>query len=797
MKKLFLILLLAPIITFAQNTSGISYQALIVDKEGDKLPGFDNPNTPFANKSVCLRFSLINEQTNSTDYVETQTVTTNEFGIVNTIIGTGNPTTTVLWDEVLWGILQKRLVVAVDLTANCNSFTVISDQILNYTPYAYFSKNSKNDEQVENNKTDINQLRIDVDQNEADADAADANLQSNIDAFLSDVNNNEAAANTAIAAVQADVDQNEADADAAIAAKQDVINGGATTITSDNLSANFALLSDSNGKVAVSSVTATELSYVGGVTSAIQTQIDNLLNKITTLENDVATLQQLHFPEITLTGSTPFTHEIGDNYFDAGATANDLNDGDITSSIVTVNPVDKDTVGTYTVTYNVTDSDGNAATEVTRTVTVADTTAPEITGSENVNVNENETAVGTYSANESVTWSLSGVDSSNFSYNETSGALVFSSAPNYEVPTDDDSNNVYTLTLTATDPYGNATSVNISITVVNVVEAFDSSLFSIQATTTTETTATINWTYSGDVGAPGVEGYFLWVRIGRGGSWGPATVFNETLTNSASLTSYTLTGLTPDTMYAFRLWPIYNGGTKCNNCNGTGEPLFTTTADTTAPEITGSENVNVNENETAVGTYSANESVTWSLSGVDSSNFSYNETSGALVFSSAPNYEVPTDDDSNNVYTLTLTATDPYGNATSVNISITVVNVVEAFDSSLFSIQATTTTETTATINWTYSGDVGAPGVEGYFLWVRIGRGGSWGPATVFNETLTNSASLTSYTLTGLTPDTMYAFRLWPIYNGGTKCNNCNGTGEPLFTTTADTEASANTNTRI
>ena len=337
-------------------------------------------------------------------------------------------------------------------------------------------------------------------------------------------------------------------------------------------------MSDSNGKVAVSSVTATELSYVGGVTSAIQTQIDNLLNKITTLENDVATLQQLHFPEITLTGSTPFTHEIGDNYFDAGATANDLNDGDITSSIVTVNPVDKDTVGTYTVTYNVTDSDGNAATEVTRTVTVADTTAPEITGSENVNVNENETAVGTYSANESVTWSLSGVDSSNFSCNETSGALVFSSAPNYEVPTDDDSNNVYTLTLTATDPYGNATSVNISITVVNVVEAFDSSLFSIQATTTTETTATINWTYSGDVGAPGVEGYFLWVRIGRGGSWGPVTVFNETLTNSASLTSYTLTGLTPDTMYAFRLWPIYNGGTKCNNCNGTGEPLFTTTA---------------------------------------------------------------------------------------------------------------------------------------------------------------------------------------------------------------------------
>jgi hypothetical protein len=51
------------------------------------------------------------------------------------------------------------------------------------------------------------------------------------------------------------------------------ITGGATTITSSNLTASRALASDGSGKVAVSSVTDTELGYVSGVTSAIQTQL--------------------------------------------------------------------------------------------------------------------------------------------------------------------------------------------------------------------------------------------------------------------------------------------------------------------------------------------------------------------------------------------------------------------------------------------------------------------------------------------------------------------------------------------
>ena len=65
----------------------------------------------------------------------------------------------------------------------------------------------------------------------------------------------------------------------ALNGKQATITGGASTITTSNLTANRALVSNANGKVAVSAVTATELGYLDGVTSNIQTQLNGKLSK--------------------------------------------------------------------------------------------------------------------------------------------------------------------------------------------------------------------------------------------------------------------------------------------------------------------------------------------------------------------------------------------------------------------------------------------------------------------------------------------------------------------------------------
>ena len=65
----------------------------------------------------------------------------------------------------------------------------------------------------------------------------------------------------------------------ALTSKQNTVVGGASTITEDNLTASRALVSNSSGKVAVSTVTSTELGYLDGVTSNVQTQLNKKLEK--------------------------------------------------------------------------------------------------------------------------------------------------------------------------------------------------------------------------------------------------------------------------------------------------------------------------------------------------------------------------------------------------------------------------------------------------------------------------------------------------------------------------------------
>ena len=74
-------------------------------------------------------------------------------------------------------------------------------------------------------------------------------------------------------------------------------------------------------------------------------------------------------PVITLTGSNPITITEGSTFTDPGATATDLEDGDLTGSIVVTGSVDTSVVGVYSLTYNVSDSDGNIA-FVTRVIHV-------------------------------------------------------------------------------------------------------------------------------------------------------------------------------------------------------------------------------------------------------------------------------------------------------------------------------------------------------------------------------------------------------------------------------------------
>ncbi|MEM9326952.1 MAG: immunoglobulin-like domain-containing protein, partial [Bacteroidota bacterium] len=81
-------------------------------------------------------------------------------------------------------------------------------------------------------------------------------------------------------------------------------------------------------------------------------------------------------PSISLLGDNPLQLIVGDAYLEAGATAQDDQDGDISGDIVIdASGVNTAVAGAYVVTYNVSDAAGNAATEVTRNVNVSEVPA--------------------------------------------------------------------------------------------------------------------------------------------------------------------------------------------------------------------------------------------------------------------------------------------------------------------------------------------------------------------------------------------------------------------------------------
>ena len=103
-----------------------------------------------------------------------------------------------------------------------------------------------------------------------------------------------------------------------------------------------------------------------------------------------------------------------------------------------------------------------------------------------------------------------------------------------------------------------------------------------------------------------------------------------------------------------------------------------TTADETAPTLSSTSSISIAENKTTVHTFTTDETVDWSLSGGgDIDKFSINSITGALTFTTAPDYESPGatlvfPDDDGNDYDVVVTATDSAGNASDQTVTVSI-----------------------------------------------------------------------------------------------------------------------------
>ena len=90
---------------------------------------------PLRNTEICLRFKII-DSNDQEEYSEEQKTTTDEFGMINLIVGRGSALGSASWDLVDWGNNLKSLKVEIDYTGNCSSFKDLSLQELTAVPYA-------------------------------------------------------------------------------------------------------------------------------------------------------------------------------------------------------------------------------------------------------------------------------------------------------------------------------------------------------------------------------------------------------------------------------------------------------------------------------------------------------------------------------------------------------------------------------------------------------------------------------------------------------------------------------------
>jgi hypothetical protein len=136
-KLLYLIVLLYSSFIVAQN-NGITYQAVIYHPNGQNIPGQNIQNTPMANKLICLQFSLIDDQS-QVEYRETIQTTTDAFGMVNLLIGSGTQTGgyATTFETVDWTTQTKSLKVELDTRGTCQEFIELSDNPLSTVPYAF------------------------------------------------------------------------------------------------------------------------------------------------------------------------------------------------------------------------------------------------------------------------------------------------------------------------------------------------------------------------------------------------------------------------------------------------------------------------------------------------------------------------------------------------------------------------------------------------------------------------------------------------------------------------------------
>ena len=354
-------------------------------------------------------------------------------------------------------------------------------------------------------------------------------------------------------------------------------------------------------------------------------------------------------------------------------------------------PADANGDNVYEVTVEASDGDGGTdslALRVTVTDVANDTPpppnrAPAFTTPAAQSVPENTTAVVKFEDgdpdNDPVAFTITGgADAARFVL--IGELLAFRAAPDYEAPADADGNNLYEVTVEASDGRGGTASLALQVTVTDVAEPVTGDLRLVG-------------------GSSALEGR---VEVYHSGQWG--TVCDDFWEVTDATVACRQLGYHSGTAHEEAHFgrgsgPIWLDDVGCtgsesrlidcprpshrgvgsHNCNHGDDAGATCTAHA-APSFTTAAAQSVPENTRAVVALAASDPngdpVTFTITGgADQARFTL--IAGWLTFLTAPDYEAPADANGDNVYEVTVKASDGNGGTDSLALRVTVIDVVE------------------------------------------------------------------------------------------------------------------------
>ncbi|MDR9419549.1 cadherin domain-containing protein [Gracilimonas sp.] len=293
-----------------------------------------------------------------------------------------------------------------------------------------------------------------------------------------------------------------------------------------------------------------------------------------------------------------------------------------------------------------------------------------------------------------ITYSITGgVDMADFNIDANTGELTFTAAPDFESPTDSDTNNDYALEVTADDGVETATqAITVDVTDVNDAPIFTSTATTNFAENGTGTALDVN-ANDGDGGADDVG---ITYSI-TGGT--DAADFNIDV-NTGELTFVSAPDFeNPDdanTDNDYEIEVTADDGVQ----TATQSITITVTDVLEVPVFTSAAATNFTENGTGTaldveahdGDGGATDAgITYSIfGGTDAADFNIDANTGELTFVSAPDFESPDDANTDNDYEIEVTADDGTASNNTATQTIT-ITVTDATDAPIFTSAASTT----------------------------------------------------------------------------------------------------------